>query len=81
MTQITVLYFGPLQELRGAVREIVAGEISDVASLRRLLSDRYAWFRERNASIRMARNEVFALDAESVSNGDTIALIPPVAGG
>jgi molybdopterin converting factor small subunit len=31
--------------------------------------------------VRLARNEEFARDEDPISDGDVIALIPPVAGG
>jgi molybdopterin converting factor small subunit len=33
------------------------------------------------ASVRIARNELFARDDEALQDGDVLALIPPVAGG
>lgn len=81
--KVTVLYFGRIGEHIGITREIVevpdGSEISVFVSILRnnhaalnLFSDDY---------FRVARNAKYAAPSEKLSDGDTIALIPPVSGG
>jgi molybdopterin converting factor subunit 1 len=81
--RVTVLYFAAVRELVGRAEESVelpAG-VSTVAEFVAWLPSLHAELSGRMASVRIARNEAFALDGERVAAGDVLALIPPVAGG
>jgi molybdopterin converting factor subunit 1 len=81
--RLRVLYFA-------AVRDLVAkdDESVDAPDSVRTVRDFTAWIAShhpalegRMGSVRIARNEAFAGDDESLADGDVLALIPPVAGG
>jgi len=81
--RVHALYFA-------AVRELVALEEEDldlpesvrtVASFAAWIPSRHAALEGRMGSVRIARNEAFARSDEALSDGDVLALIPPVAGG
>lgn len=81
--RVRVLYFA-------AVRELVAREEEglDLPAPVRTVRDFTAWIASRHpalegrmGSVRVARNETFALADEVIAEGDVLALIPPVAGG
>jgi molybdopterin converting factor subunit 1 len=80
--RITLLYFAALRELAGASREevLLPSSLRTIADLRAHLDARDA-LRNRLSSVRFARNEEFANDADTLGEGDVVALIPPVAGG
>ena len=59
----------------------VPSDVRTVGELCGHLAIRHAAYADRRRHVRVARNEVFARDDESLSDGDVIALIPPVAGG
>jgi molybdopterin converting factor subunit 1 len=80
--QITVLYFAVLVDHTKTLRENpVLGEGATVAGLRALIEEKYPSLRGSLAQVRFAQNEAFVADETCVASGDTIALIPPVAGG
>jgi molybdopterin synthase sulfur carrier subunit len=81
--RVRVLYFA-------AVRDLVTREEEslDLPEPVRTVGDFTAWIASRHgalagrmASVRIARNETFALADEALAEGDVLALIPPVAGG
>ena len=81
--QVRVLYFAAVRELVGLDEEDVTLP-EGVVTVR----DFSAWLERarpvlsgRLASVRVARNEVFATADEPLAEGDVLALIPPVAGG
>ncbi|MGH7270364.1 MAG: molybdopterin converting factor subunit 1 [Polyangiaceae bacterium] len=80
---VRVLYFGGLRDDVGLTEEslMLPPHIQTVGDLRDHLAGRRPAYGERRGSVRIARNETFASDDERLSNGDVIALIPPVAGG
>jgi molybdopterin converting factor subunit 1 len=81
--QIVVLYFAALRELLARSQEQLelASETLTVAELSNELVARHPALGGRLSSVRFALNESFVhLDA-TVRDGDTVALIPPVAGG
>lgn len=80
---VTVLYFAAVRDLVGTDEErleLPAG-VATVEALAAHLVDRHPALAGRLGYVRFARNEEFASLAEAVADGDTIALIPPVAGG
>jgi sulfur-carrier protein len=77
------LYFAAAEDLRGQAREV-----AELPSSCRTIADFTAWvetqypaFAGHMGHIRIARNEAFAGLEDLIEAGDTLALIPPVAGG
>ena len=81
--RVSVLYFAGLRDSVGISEEAVElpGRVRTVGDLCDHLATRHRGYADRRAIVRVARNEVFAGDAEHLAEGDVIALIPPVAGG
>ncbi len=79
--RLKVLYFAHLRDLVGSGEESVETSASTIAALRPELERRHSVLEGRWASIRFAKNEAFAADDEALSDGDVVALLPPVAGG
>ena len=81
--RVSVLYFAGLRDAVGVSDETLElpERVRTVGELRDHLATRHRGYAERRASVRVARNEAFALDGDPVEDGDVIALIPPVAGG
>ena len=81
--RVTVLYFAALRDLAGRSEEALAlpDTVSTVGALADHLCAARPWLAERRAHVRIARNEAFAEPADALTEGDVIALIPPVAGG
>jgi molybdopterin converting factor subunit 1 len=80
---VRVLYFAAVRDLAGVAEESleVPAEVRDVASLRLFLEAHRPELAGRLVSVRFAINGAFAEDASALREGDTVALIPPVAGG
>ena len=80
---VRVLYFAAVRDLVGREEESVElpGDVRTVAEFTRWIAAHRAPLEGRMASVRIARNEVFARGEELLSAGDVLALIPPVAGG
>jgi molybdopterin converting factor subunit 1 len=81
--RVRVLYFAAMRDLAGRGEEDVdlpAG-VATVGDFAAYLARTLPGFAERRASVRVARNEVFAEDGDALAEGDVLALIPPVAGG
>ena len=80
--KITVLYFAAVRDLVGKDEEQLDVPASiTVGALAAHLTTIHPALGERLKYVRFARNEEFAQSSDAVSHGDTIALIPPVAGG
>jgi len=81
--KVQVLYFAAVRELLGDLDSewLEVPEGADIARFRAVLLERHPELAPRMGHIRIARNEAFAIDGERGSEGDTLALIPPVAGG
>ncbi len=81
--KIAVLYFAAVRELVGHDEEsleLPAGVVT-IADLAVHLPLVHPVLSGRLAAVRFARNEEFARGADALADGDTVALIPPVAGG
>jgi len=80
---LQILYFAAIRDLAGKPEEtIVLGpDVRTVAALRAHLEHRTPALARRLDAVRWAKNEVFVGMGETLSDGDVIALIPPVAGG
>ena len=81
--KLTVLYFAAVRDLVGKDEESldVPATVATVEALGKHLATLHPELGGRLGYVRFARNEEFAQPADSVADGDTIALIPPVAGG
>ena len=79
MDDVTVLVFGPLRERVGAAEVHVAG--ATVQEVWDELVRRHPAAAVDAASVRAARNLGYCEWNTAVRTGDTIAFIPPVAGG
>jgi molybdopterin converting factor subunit 1 len=81
--KLTILYFAAVRDLVGKDDEIldVPAAVATVEALGTHLASLHPELAGRLGYVRFARNEEFALPADPVADGDTIALIPPVAGG
>jgi molybdopterin converting factor subunit 1 len=80
--KVTVLYFAVLVDHTKTPREVLElQEGTSIAELRAHIQERYPSLLGNMGQVRFAQNEVFAPDAAVIQSGDTIALIPPVAGG
>ena len=80
---ITVLYFAAVRDLVGTDEERIElpPDVETIRALGAHLCRLHESLEGRLGPVRFARNEAFATDDEPVTDGDTIALIPPVAGG
>jgi molybdopterin synthase sulfur carrier subunit len=80
---VRILYFAGLRDAVGVAEESLElpANVRTVGALADLLAVRHSAYAERRRHVRVARNEAFASDDERLSDGDVIALIPPVAGG
>ncbi|MDB4934716.1 MAG: Molybdenum cofactor biosynthesis protein MoaD / Molybdenum cofactor biosynthesis protein MoaE [Labilithrix sp.] len=81
--KVTVLYFAAVRDLVGKDEETldVPANVRTVASLAEHLTTLHPGLEGRLGYVRFARNEEFAHTRDAIAEGDTIALIPPVAGG
>ena len=79
--RLEILYFAAVRELVGTDREVRETAASTVAALAAELEEAHPALRGRLAQVRFAVNEAFAEDSTALSDGDVVALIPPVAGG
>ena len=78
MKNITLLYFAALREATGKDQETCATSAHTVAELYAELQQRYTF---PDVPLRAARKHVFCDWHEALADQDTIAFIPPVAGG
>lgn len=81
--KLTVLYFAAVRDLVGKDEEVVDVPLSvgTIEALGEHLVVLHPELGGRLGYVRFARNEEFARGSDVVAEGDTIALIPPVAGG
>jgi molybdopterin converting factor subunit 1 len=81
--KITVLYFAAVRDLVGKDEEQldVPASVTTIGALAGHLAAVHAELGGRLGYVRFARNEEFAANDDLLAEGDTIALIPPVAGG
>lgn len=78
---ITVLYFASLADKSHKGSESLTLEAgTSLTELYDSLQNRYQ-FRQQPVELRVAINDEFASWDEAIKEGDTIAFIPPVAGG
>jgi molybdopterin converting factor subunit 1 len=80
---IRILYFAKIRDLIGKAEEDLAlpESVKKLSDLAGYLAQLHPVLKDNLASVRFARNEVFASLSEPIAEGDTVAVIPPVAGG
>lgn len=76
---ITVHYFAGLRELTGTAQESLRFSGQTVEQLRNALVEKYPGMQD--SAVQFAVNEEYALPNDVLSEGDAVALIPPVSGG
>ncbi|MEA2752239.1 MAG: hypothetical protein QOI41_6382 [Myxococcales bacterium] len=81
--KLTLLYFAAVRDLVGKDEELleVPATVTTIAALAEHLASVHPPLEGRLGYVRFARNEEFAQPTDPITAGDTIALIPPVAGG
>ena len=81
--KLTVLYFAAVRDLVGQDEEVleVPASVTTIGALAAHLAHVHSPLKDRLGYVRFARNEEFAENDDPLAEGDTIALIPPVAGG
>lgn len=80
--RIHVLFFGQLKDAVGrSTDEIELPAGSSVGTVFEHYASEYPRLREMSASIAIARNHEFAARAVALTDGDEVALMPPVSGG
>ena len=80
--QVTVLFFAAARELAGVGKEeLELPEGSTVGALRRRLGELHPRLAPLLARSALAVGEQFAEDEEKLTDGATVAALPPVSGG
>ena len=80
--KVRVLFFGPLQDGAGvADAEFVIAGGATLADLIQRVQDEFPSVVRFGDSLRFAVNQKYAAGDESLSNGDVVAMLPPVSGG
>ncbi|MEO7110322.1 MAG: molybdopterin converting factor subunit 1 [Polyangiaceae bacterium] len=81
--KVKVLYFAAVRDLVGSPEENIElpSDMNSIARLAEHLAHLHPELVGRLENVRFARNEEFAKSSDAIFDGDTIALIPPVAGG
>ena len=81
--KITLLYFAAVRDLVGCDEEQVElpSNVFTVGDLSAYLATLHQTLSGRLIAVRFAVNEEFATARQTLADGDTVALIPPVAGG
>jgi molybdopterin converting factor subunit 1 len=79
--RVDVLLFASLREQLGPQVRVEVDEPATVASLRRALEAAYPAIARFGDKAKAAVNETWARESDAVKPGDTVALLPPVAGG
>jgi molybdopterin synthase sulfur carrier subunit len=79
--KLTVLYFAALREQAGKESETLSTAAPvDAAALYARLAQQYGFTLPQNR-LRAAVNHDFCDWQQTLANGDTVAFIPPIAGG
>lgn len=80
VNQIRVEYYALFREQAGCTQEALTTSASTVRALYEELQARHGFSVDANL-LKVAINEEFADWSSSISDGDSIVFIPPVAGG
>ena len=81
--KVTLLFFAAARDAVGCSSlsvELPPG-VTSVAELLTWLGERYPSLEPYLSCLRIAQNERFVEDSQVIQEGDTLAVIPPVAGG
>jgi len=81
--RVKVLYFAAIRDLLHVAEEehaLPAG-VDSVGDFAAWIARAHPELAGRMSAVRIARNEEFATADQQLADGDTLALIPPVAGG
>jgi len=80
---VTLLYFAAVKELVGAgeARLTLPGDVRTIGDLSSHLEQTEPKLAGRLGTVRFAVNESFVSPDALVSDGDVVAVIPPVSGG
>jgi molybdopterin synthase sulfur carrier subunit len=83
VVRVSVLYFAGLRDAVGLSEETLElpDSVVTVGDFCDHLAARHRGYADHRASVRVARNEAFAVEGDRIGDGDVMALIPPVAGG
>jgi sulfur-carrier protein len=75
---VRILFFGRLKDVTGK-ESIIFDSIEDIDSVRRNLSDSFPDM--SNEIFAVALNQEIVNGNKQISDGDEVALLPPIAGG
>ena len=73
-------YYALLREQRGVDSETIETDLNSYAELYDFLCEEHGFSVSRE-QLRIARNESFADFSDTITDGDTVVFITPVAGG
>ena len=79
--RVEVLLFAALRDQVGPTLAVEVREPATVADVRRALEAAHPVLARFGRRAMVAVNEAWAADGDSIRPGDTVALLPPVAGG
>jgi molybdopterin converting factor subunit 1 len=79
--RVDVLLFASLRDALGPQISVEVDEPATVTSLRRALETAHPVLARFGTRAKLAVNETWARETDPVAPGDTVALLPPVAGG
>jgi molybdopterin synthase sulfur carrier subunit len=79
--RVDVLLFAALKDELGPQVSVEVDEPATVASLRCALEAAYPAIARFGGKAKAAVNETWARETDAVKTGDSVALLPPVAGG
>ncbi len=79
--RVEVLLFASIKDAVGPSIAIDVDEPATVTTLRRALEAAHPVLARFGTRAKLAINETWAKETDSLSPGDTVALLPPVAGG
>jgi molybdopterin converting factor subunit 1 len=79
--KVEVLLFASLRDALGPQISVEVDEPATVTSLRRALEAAHPVLARFGTRAKLAVNETWARETDPVAPGDTVALLPPVAGG
>ena len=79
--KVEVLLFASLRDAVGNTIAVEVKEPATVTSLRAALEAAHPVLAQFGTRAKCAINETWARESDSIAPGDTVALLPPVAGG